>query len=436
MHIISSPPQMPSEYAEVTQSILPKTHHHSHQHQQQHQQHHQQQHQQQQHHQHYNMLNNQQAAPPEPYATVTLQRGAQSDDSCIKCSSASPSSSEYNAPVREPVNLCDMLPPPPDHPYGTYGKPPAPNMTIRTNPAAMSPQIGRRAVPPTPSRQQQQPQWVSPGGQMPPPIPTFPHNWNTANSQQQQHQQLQQLAMMPTDVDNNQHLYIGGDADCVDDCDLENDYESGSVLYEQCCRPNVTPSSSSANNTANQMPSAADSRTAADAAAAAAAAAYFMRGGEPTEEYYRNINMEYLDEHDFEPSTPPPPCPDTSTTFTGAGRSTHHGGANLRLLGGNGSSAAVIGGGSAADSPLMHAKRGGGSSSSRLAAIGAQSQQQQPMMHTSGSTSTTQSAHSSDSDSETSRWAPAQRTRRSRSRSKSGDRKYLRGGIGGSNVGR
>lgn len=81
MHTIS-PPQIPSEYAEVTQTILPK--------------------------------NNHQVAPPEPYATVTLQRGAQSDDSCVKCS-ASPSSSEYNAPVREPLNICDVLPPPPNH---------------------------------------------------------------------------------------------------------------------------------------------------------------------------------------------------------------------------------------------------------------------------------------------------------------------------------
>lgn len=45
---------------------------------------------------------------PEPYATVTLQRGGGiSDDSCVKCS-ASPSSSEYNAPLREPVNFLSI----------------------------------------------------------------------------------------------------------------------------------------------------------------------------------------------------------------------------------------------------------------------------------------------------------------------------------------
>lgn len=277
MHTIS-PPQIPSEYAEVTQTILPKNIH--------------------------------QAAPPEPYATVTLQRGAQSDDSCVKCS-ASPSSSEYNAPVREPLNICDVLPPPPNHPYGSY-KPPN-NMTIRTNPAAMSPQVSRR-IPPTP------PRW----GNQAPPIPTFPQNWQSTDRQQ-----------MPTDVDNNQ------------DCYSENDYESGSVLYEQCCRPNDKN--------------------------------FFIRGGEPTEEYYRNINMEFLEEQEFEPSTPPPPCPDSYNNRINS---------NLRLLA-NGQ-----------DSPLNNRRP-------------------------NRSQGSTQSAQSSDSESDN-RWAP--RSRRSRSRSKSGDRKYLRNG--------
>lgn len=211
MHSIAPPPQMASEYAEVTQAIIPKQ--------------------------------NQMSAPPEPYATVTLQRGAQSDDSCIKCS-ASPSSSEYNAPVREPLNLCDVLPPPPDHPYGVY-KPPN-NMTIRTNPVAMSPQIGRRV----------------------PPIPTFPQNWQPKIIKNNRTANTSHLNMDHTHP--NQDYYA------------ENDYESGSVLYAQCCRPDE-------NNTE-----------------------FFNRGGEPTEEYYRNINMEFLDEQqDFEPSTPPPPpCPD------------------------------------------------------------------------------------------------------------------------------
>lgn len=306
MHIIS-PPQVQSEYAEVTQSILPKQ-----------------------------MPMNMQSAPPEPYATVTLQRGAQSDDSCIKCS-ASPSSSEYNAPVREPMNLCDVLPPPPDHPYGTY-KPPT-NMTIRTNPAAMSPQVSRR-VPPTP------PRW----GTMPPPIPTFPHNWAPDNR-----------AMMPPDVDNDQHIYA------------ENDYESGSVLYEQCCRPEEN-------------------------------GGYFMRGGEPTEEYYRNINMEFLEDQEFEPSTPPPPCPDSY--------SRNH--SNLRLLG-NGQ-----------ESPAAHNKRTmrGGHLTPNQQQLQQQQQQMQQMHNGTTGSSTTQSVHSSDSESDN-RWAPT-RTRRSRSRSKSGDRKYLR----------
>lgn len=312
MHTIA-PPQMPSEYAEVTQTMMPK-------------------------------LNPQlqQSAPPEPYATVTLQRGAQSDDSCIKCS-ASPSSSEYNAPVREPLNLCDVLPPPPDHPYGSY-KPPN-SMTIRTNPAAMSPQVQRR-IPPTP------PRW----GTQPPPIPTFPQNWSPDSRQ-----------LMPIDVDNNQ------------DCYSENDYESGSVLYEQCSRPEET--------------------------------GYFMRGGEPTEEYYRNINMEFLEEQDFEPSTPPPPCPDSY--------SRNH--SNLRLLG-NGQ-----------DSPLAGKRTLRTPQQQQQIQLQQQQlqqqqlvqqlqqQQQQLQLQQSG----TPSGQSSDSESDN-RWAP--RSRRSRSRSKSGDRKYLRNG--------
>lgn len=187
-------------------------------------------------------------APPEPYATVTLKRNGQQiqqiEETCNKCT-GSPSSSEYNAPAREPLNLCDILPPPPDHPYGAY-KPPN-NMTIRTNPAAMSPQVLRR-IPPTP------PRW----GTLPPPIPNFPQNWMT--NQRGRHQ---------NNLDNGHH-----------DMYSENDYESGSVLYEQCCRPHE-------NN-------------------------FFSQGGEPTEEYYRNVNMEFYDDQNYEPSTPPPPCPDIS----------------------------------------------------------------------------------------------------------------------------
>lgn len=298
MHSIAPPPppQISSEYAEVTQTIMPK------------------------------IIN--QAAPPEPYATVTLQRGAQSDDSCIKCS-ASPSSSEYNAPVREPMNLCDVLPPPPDHPYGTY-KPPN-NMTIRTNPVAMSPQIGRR-IPPTP------PRW----GTLPPPIPNFPQNWAPDHTHNNQNV-----------IDRNREYYA------------ENDYESGSVLYEQCCRPDE------ANNN------------------------FFNRGGEPTEEYYRNINM-FLEEHDFEPSTPPPPCPDSYGTNPSRKNS------NLRLVN-NGSS-------------LIHQQE-----------AQQRSQQQEHTDHSpvnSRRSNNKNSGQSSDeSESDNNRWVPRPR----RSRSKSSDKKYRNG---------
>uniref|UniRef100_A0A1B0CVQ8 Neural cell adhesion molecule l1 n=2 Tax=Lutzomyia longipalpis TaxID=7200 RepID=A0A1B0CVQ8_LUTLO len=254
------------------------------------------------------------SAPPEPYATVTLQRGTSgaSDDTCAKCS-ASPSSSEYNAPLREPMNLCEMLPPPPDHPYGAY-KPPN-NMTIRTNPTAMSPQVMRR-VPPTP------PRW----GTLPPPIPSFPQTW------------CQRRPDGP------------GSGDFFPE---ENDYESGSVLYEQCCRPEDQN---------------------------------YFHGIEPTEEYYRNVNMEFFEDQEFEPSTPPPPCPSDAYASKIS--------ANMRLI---------------ANGSVVEA---------------GQLKRPQPRSHQG---STTQSAHSSDDESESdNRWAP--RSRRSRSRSKSGDRKYRNGG--------
>ncbi|GAB0099022.1 hypothetical protein DMENIID0001_148420 [Sergentomyia squamirostris] len=262
-------------------------------------------------------------APPEPYATVTLQRGGggtsggNSDDTCAKCS-ASPSSSEYNAPMREPMNLCEMLPPPPDHPYGAY-KPPN-NMTIRTNPTAMSPQVMRR-VPPTP------PRW----GTLPPPLPTYPQTWCQPRN---------------------------GPGDYFPE---ENDYESGSVLYEQCCRPGDEQN-------------------------------YFINGcGEPTEEYYRNVNMEFFEDQEFEPSTPPPPCP--ADAYTPKMTS------NLRLI---------------ANGTLTEQQHNNG-------------KRMTPRSH-QGSTTTTHSAHSSDEESESdNRWAP--RSRRSRSRSKSGDRKYRNGHI-------
>lgn len=225
-HTYSSQPQHhpPSEYAEVTAINVPKIN----------------------------------SSPPEPYATVTLQRNgirgeagimngtlgpsmSMSDDSCRKCSN-SPSSSEYNAPIRMPMNICDMLPPPPDHPYGTYKPMQMNNMTIRTNPAALSPQVMRRGGMPMPQPPIPQQMWGMNGGgplPPPPPIPNFPQNWERGQTnyhpRHMHHQQPQQ------------NIYS------------ENEYESGSVLYEQFCRENE--------------------------------ASYFNEGGEPTEEYYRYIDM-------------------------------------------------------------------------------------------------------------------------------------------------
>lgn len=146
------------------------------------------------------------------------------------------------------MNICDVLPPPPDHPYGAY-KPPN-NMTIRTNPVAMSPQICRRTA--------QQSRWPTL------PVQNYTQNWQQ-NEQQNYHNQ------------SNRNI-----SDMVVE---ENDYESGSVLYEQCCRPED-------NLKSNRN---------------------FFNYGEPTEEYYRNINMEFLDENEFDGHTSPPPepCPDT-----------------------------------------------------------------------------------------------------------------------------
>ncbi|ETN65072.1 neural cell adhesion molecule 1, partial [Anopheles darlingi] len=147
-------PPSTSEYAELTNNTMPS-----------------QQQQQQQQQGKGGMMMMGGSIPPEPYATVTLQRGGMmtlgglgggvgnmgpptlSEESCMKCSNGnSPvSSNEYNAPMREPINISDVLPPPPDHPYGTY-RPPN-NMTIRTNPAALSPQMMRKGPPGAPQSQ-------------------------------------------------------------------------------------------------------------------------------------------------------------------------------------------------------------------------------------------------------------------------------------------
>lgn len=337
----SQPIQQPSEYAEL-QNVVPPPH-----------------------------KINATSTPPEPYATVTLKRNTagsqQSDDSCVKCSN-SPSSCEYNAtPIiqREPINLCDILPPPPDHPYGAY-KPPT-NMTIRTNPAAMSPQIIRR-IPPSP------PRW----GTLPPPIPNFPQNWMT-----QQRHQPQPPPIIPNH--NNHHLLLmqqqqqqHNDLDSNhSDLYSENDYESGSILYEQFCR-----------SQAQQQQLQQES--------------YFNPGGEPTEEYYRNVNMEFYDES-YEPSTPPPPCPDSLSYSNNKLLNT-----NLRML---------------VNNQLSQQERDGIKRNLNGFGIG---QPTNTINSSGGSNSTTQSIHSSDDDddseSDNNRWAP--RPRRTRSRSKSSDRKY------------
>ncbi|XP_001849919.2 roundabout homolog 2 [Culex quinquefasciatus] len=267
-------------------------------------------------------IKNNTCIPPEPYATVTLQRGGTvSEESCMKCS---PVSSEYNAPLREPINISDVLPPPPDHPYGTYRPP----MTIRTNPAALSPQMMRKnhAPPPMPNR------WDT----MPPPIPSFPQNWIRPHHP----------AAMTM---NNGEMYS------------ENDYESGSVLYEQCFRPDQQVN-------------------------------YFSQAGEPTEEFYRHMNMEFAEDMGFEPASPPAPCPETPFN-------------SKYLTGGT------------TDSPII-ARKIGINTTSRGHLINSVSSNSNNYVsqHSAG--------QSSESDSDN-RWAPA-RTKRSRSRSKSSDRKYNR----------
>lgn len=233
----------------------------------------------------------------EPYATVTLpendcrstlkecandklnlkisnnecyQTNQTSDDSYQKCD-ISPSSSGYNAPI----DLCDVLPPPPSYPdahffpinKSNY------NMTIRTNPTALSPRSVRRQILHLESN------WRNP--ELPPPIPNFPHNW--IQERQDNFERVNPCWYSQYQFNSNtnhsngslvpnqfysQRSKAGGD---------ENEYESGSVLYEQLLRDKES--------------------------------FFFSEVGEPTEKYYRNVNMEFYDEKDFESSTPPPPCP-------------------------------------------------------------------------------------------------------------------------------
>lgn len=137
-------------------------------------------------------------------------------------------------------------------------------MTIRTNPVAMSPQICRR------DRQAGgQSRWPT----LPPPVPHFPQNWQ----QLQQHQQVQlQQHHQQSSIDEQN--YKRNHRNTSPEIEEENDYESGSVLYEEC-DPSLGKN-------------------------------FFNYGGEPTEEYYRNINLEFLDENELA-MTPPDPCPDS-----------------------------------------------------------------------------------------------------------------------------
>lgn len=202
-------------------------------------------------------------------------------------------------------------------------------MTIRSNPLnpnPISPQVGRRGP---------HDRWGTSVPHHPPPIPNFPHNW-----------MQQQRLNAGLDL-NPQEVYS------------ENDYESGSVLYEQCFRP--------------------DERV-----------EFFGRHGEPTEEFYRNVNREFYGSpyYDDQPPTPPPgPAPNNSNNYN----HDYTNNSNLRLLGGSNNH----------ESPVNSRKQ-------------------------SRSTASTQSAHSSDESDDDmdcdEKWPP--RARRSRSRSKSNDRKY------------
>ncbi|XP_053679217.1 receptor-type tyrosine-protein phosphatase S-like [Anopheles nili] len=342
--------------------------------------------------------------PPEPYATVTLQRGGMmtlgglgglngpnggggmgptlSEESCLKCSNGnSPASSnDYNAPMREPINISDMLPPPPDHPYGTY-RPPN-NMTIRTNPAALSPQMMRKNGSGV-SQGNGQPRWDT----LPPPIPSFPQNWIRPHPhQQQQHHH--------PDMYNNVNA-------------PENDYESGSVLYEQCYRTGP-PSSGGA--------SAGGGSAMTDPMLIGGNIEFFSQAGEPTEEFYRNVNQEFSDDMGFEPASPPAPCPE-SIPFTG-------GNAGKYL------------GSSSSESPMMTARRHNNNGRGGYAGHHMQMQHQQHQMQHQqqqqqhhGQNSVEHSSDDSDCDcgngSNEGRWVPRNKPR-SRSRSKSTDRKYNR----------
>ncbi|XP_058065416.1 protein sax-3-like [Anopheles bellator] len=360
--------------------------------------------------------------PPEPYATVTLQRGGMmtlgglggpppppppvggmggptlSEESCLKCSNGnSPaSSSEYNAPMREPINISDVLPPPPDHPYGTY-RPPN-NMTIRTNPAALSPQMVRKGCPGGPGPQQQQSRWDT----LPPPIPSFPQNW--IRPHQHPHAHPHPHHHHHPDMYNN----VNGTT--------ENDYESGSVLYEQCYRTGPPSGGSSAG--------AGSGIT--DPMLIGGNIEFFSRAGEPTEEFYRNVNQEFSDDMGFEPASPPAPCPE-AVPFNGG-----PGGGGKYLT-------------SSGESPMMTARRlhaagggrgglgghhGGGYGTAGSHPCPAQQPPPPPQMHHGhGQNSVEHSSDDSDCDcgngSNEGRWVPRTKPR-TRSRSKSTDRKYNR----------
>lgn len=175
----------------------------------------------------------------------------------------------------------------------------------------------------------------------------------------------------------------------INELEEENDYESGSVLYEQCMRPD-----------ADLQPNR-----------------NYFSYGEPTEEYYRNINMEFLDENEFDGHTSPPePCPDTLPKNRGKPMTTTNKFAGPAAWPG------------APPAPQMHG------TDERTTAAAASEQSpvngRRTMRNQGNGTGSGRSAHSSeDSESDNNRWPrqDSMASRARRTRSKSGDRKFRNG---------
>lgn len=231
-------------------------------------------------------------------------------------------------------------------------------MTIRTNPVAMSPQICRRTGIP-------QSRW--------PTLPAqgYQPNWGTSKQPPYHNQSHQNINEM----------------------EEENDYESGSVLYEQCMRAGTDQMQPNRN--------------------------YFSYG-EPTEEYYRNINMEFLDENEFDGHTSPPePCPDTLPKNRGK----HNNMAGNKFVNSTGWQNVQQ-----QQSPEMHS-----TVDERTISVSEQSPvngRRTTIRNQGNGTGSSRSTHSSeDSESDNNRWPRQDSTasRARRTRSKSGDRKFRNG---------